>query len=278
MEKTNVGSAAAGQKKPAQSQTLDHFADFDFGKLEINVEAMFKSGVHFGHHKSRRNPKMDEYIFTTKNGVNILNLEKTAEKLKEAMDFIAQTVAEGKDVLFVGTKKQAKRIVESAAQRAEMPYVTERWLGGTFTNFPIISERTRYLRQGLEKMAKGEYVKYTKFEQMKFKEELERLERKMGGIKNMEKLPGAVFVTSTLEDNLAIKEAAVKDIPVIALVDTNSNPEGVSYPIPANEDAVSSLKLILGHMVKAVLEGKAKKTATVKPEAKEEVKAENKKN
>ena len=113
---------------------------------------------------------------------------------------------------------------------------------------------------------------------MKFKEELERLERKMGGIKNMERLPGAVFVTSTLEDNLAIKEAAVKDIPVIALVDTNSNPEGVSYPVPANEDAVSSLKLILGHMVKAVLEGKAKKAAMVKPEVKEEAKAENKKN
>lgn len=270
MEKTNTGSAgAADQKKPAQGQALDYFADFDFRKAEVNIEAMFKNGVHFGHHKSRRNPKMDEYIFTTRNGVNILDLEKTVGKLKEAMDFAARTVAEGKEILFVGTKKQAKRIVESAARHCGMPYVTERWLGGTFTNFPIISERTRYLRQGLEKLAKGEFAKYTKFEQMKFKEELERLERKMGGIKNMEKLPGAVFVTSTLEDGLAIKEAAVKDIPVIALVDTNSNSEGVAYAIPANEDAVSSLKLMLGYMAKAILEGKERQKTAAPAEAPE---------
>lgn len=264
--------ALADQKKPFQGKNLDYFADFDFKKTEVDIETMFKNGVHFGHHKSRRNPKMDEYIFTTRNGVNILNLEKTANKLKEAMEFITLTVAEGKEILFVGTKKQAKRIVESAAQHCGMPYITERWLGGTFTNFAIISERTRYLRQGLEKMAKGDYAKYTKFEQMKFKEELERLERKMGGIKNMEKLPGAVLVSSTLEDNLAIKEAAVKGIPVIALVDTNSNPEGVAYPIPANEDAVSSLKLMLGYLAKAVLEGKEKQKAVPVAESPKETK------
>jgi small subunit ribosomal protein S2 len=255
-EKTAI--AEGNSVKKSEVSEGDYFSDFDFKSLEIRVEDMFRSGVHFGHQKSRKNPKMDPYIFTTRNGINILDLEKTAAKLKETLKFIEDTAAEGKEILFVGTKKQAKKLIRSAAAIVEMPYVSERWLGGTFTNFSVISGRTKHLRESEEKMEKGEYVKYTKFEQMKFKEEIERLERRMGGIKNMTKLPGAIFAISVIDDRLAIKESVEKNIPVVAICDTNSNPDKVDYMIPANEDAVSSLKLILAYVIKAVLSGKEK--------------------
>ena len=249
------------QKVPALEQKKsgeDYFADFDFSGLVPSAEEMFKNGVHFGHSKSRRHPKMDPYIFGTRNGINIIDIQKTIDKLKEATDFIEKVVAGGAQIVFVGTKKQAKKLVRSAAEACDMPFVTERWLGGTFTNFEIISKRTRFLKTGQEKMKRGEYAKYTKFEQMKIAEELERLEKRMGGIKYMEKLPGAIFVASIIEDELAVKEAAKKGIPVVALVDSNVNPEGIDYPIPANEDAVSAIKLMLAYITKAVIEGKNK--------------------
>lgn len=267
-EKKQAVEAAKSVGAAAPIVEEDYFSDFDFAKLEISVEGMFKSGVHFGHHKSRKNPKMDEYIFGTKNAISIIDLQKTAAKLKEALAFIDKVVSGGQEILFVGTKKQARRIVESAAKKAGMPFVVERWLGGTFTNFDVISKRARYLRESQEKMEKGEYGKYTKFEQMKIAEELERLEGKMGGIKNMMKLPGAIFVTGVIEDDLAIKEAKIKNIPVIALADSNVNPGDVDYPIPANEDAVSSLKLMLAYAVKAVLDSKANAAKNPKVEEK----------
>ncbi len=239
-----------------QNNSDDLFADFDFEGLKVDINEMFKSGVYFGHQKSRRNPKMDEYIYATKNGINIIDLQKTAEKLSEAMTFIKSILASGKPVLFVGTKKQAKKVIESAAKKCEMPYVVDRWLGGTFTNFEAIAKRTKFLRDGEDKMAKGEYDKYTKFERMKIGEELERLEERMGGIKNMGALPGAIFVSSIPDDELAVKEARRMGIPIIALADTNANISEIDYPIPANDDAVSSLKLMLAYIVKAVLEGK----------------------
>lgn len=262
------GIKAANSTAPVSKQETSPSGSFDvnFEDIKINIEEMFKNGVHFGHHKSRKNPKMDEFIFGTRNGINIFDLQKTTEKLESAMDFLSQIVSMGQDILFVGTKKQAKRLVEAAANACGMPYVNERWLGGTFTNFSIISKRTKYLREGQEKIKKGEYSQYTKFEQMKIAEELERLERKMGGIKNMTRLPGAIFALSSIEDNLAIKEAQIKNIPVIAIVDTNASPDGINYPIPANEDAVSAIKLMLAYAAKAVMDGKKK----VKIEAKKE--------
>lgn len=259
----------AGEKNPEISKAIggeDYFASLDFSTLAPDVKVMLKNGVHFGHQKSRKNPKMDEYVFGNKNGISIIDLEKTLEKLKEAEKFIEKIVSEGQDILFVGTKKQAKKLVESAAKRCGMPYVVERWLGGTFTNFRVISGRTRFLRDGQEKMKKGDYSIYTKFEQMKIAEELERLEQKMGGIKNMNKLPGAIFITGAIEDNLAVQEAIKKNIPIIGLVDTNVDPGDIDYPIPANDDAVSSLKLMLAYVCKAVLRGKelAGKTAELK--------------
>lgn len=246
-----------------------YFQDLDFSKLNVSLEEMFKCGVHFGHHKSRKNPKMAKYIFGTKNGINIIDLEKTVQKLEEATKFISELVAENKEIMLVGTKKQAKSIIESAAIRCGVPYVAERWLGGTFTNFSVISARTRFLREGQEKMERGEYAKYTKFEQMKINEELHRLERRMGGIKNMRVLPSAIFVTGIIEDKLAIAEARRKGIPVLALCDTNVDPEGIDYPIPGNDDAVSSLRLMLAYISKAILDGKEKAKAKARPEEKE---------
>lgn len=244
------------QKPSEKSENI--FADFDFESLKIEIQKMFKAGVYFGHQKSRRNPKMDQYIFGVKNGVNIIDLEKTVVKLKEAQDFIKKLVAGGEEILLVGTKKQAKKIVEDAGKISEMPYVVDRWLGGTITNFSNIAKRIKFLNEGEEKLSKGEYAHYTKFERMKIGEELEKLEEKIGGIRRMKKIPGAIFITGVNEDNLALKEALKKNIPVIALVDTNVNPEGIDYPIPANEDAVSSLRLMLAYIVQAILEGKKK--------------------
>jgi small subunit ribosomal protein S2 len=244
--------------KEKMAKKNDFFADFDFDKLGIDMKEMFKSGVHFGHQKARKNPKMNEYVFMTKNGINIIDLQRTVEKLEEAKNFIEKIVSEGQQILFVGTKKQAKNIVLSLAKRVEMPYVIERWLGGTFTNFEVIAKRTKFLRDGQEKLKRGEFSQYTKFEQMRIVEELEGLEGKMGGIKNMTKLPGAVFLTGVIEDNLALKEAKIKKIPIIALVDTNVDPGDVDYKIPANEDAVSSLQLMLAYVGQSVLKGREK--------------------
>lgn len=259
-KKTAEGQESGNGKLPvsvSQNNSDDYFADFDFDNLKTDVNEMFKNGVYFGHQKSRKNPKMEEYIYATKNGISIIDLQKTIEKLEEAAAFIKNIVSSGKPILFVGTKKQARKVIESAAKKCGMPYVVERWLGGTFTNFEAIAKRTKFLRDSQEKMAKGEFDKYTKFERMKMTEELEGLEEKMGGIKNMENLPGAIFVASAIDDQLAVKEATRVGIPIIALADTNADPSSIDYPIPANDDAISSLKIMLAYIVKAVLEGKS---------------------
>jgi len=228
----------------------DYFTDVS--DFEMSLKKMLKEGVHFGHQKSRRHPKMEEYIFGDRNGINIINLQQTLKKLEEALAFIEKIKREGRQILFVGTKKQAKELVKSAAIHCEMPFVTERWIGGTFTNFKFIRDRARYLKDSQEKFASGEFKKYTKFEQMKKSEELEKLEKKMGGIKNMTEFPGAVFIASAKEDNLAVKEAEISGIPIIALADTDTDPASIDYPIPANDDAVSSLKLMLGYICRAI--------------------------
>lgn len=250
------GNKKAGDKLSEKSENI--FAGFDFETLKVDIQDMFKNGVYFGHQKSRKNPKMDQYIFGTKNGVNIIDLEKTLAKIKEAQEFIKKLISEGEEIILVGTKKQARQIVEDAGKFTGVSYVVERWLGGTITNFSVIAKRIKFLNEGEEKLKKGEYSQYTKFERMKIKEELEKLKEKIGGIRNMKKLPGAIFVTGVNEDKLAIKEAQKKNIPIIALVDTNVNPEGIDYPIPANEDAVSSLRLMVAYVAQAILEGKKK--------------------
>jgi small subunit ribosomal protein S2 len=231
-----------------------YFASLDVSKIEQSLEEMMKAGVHFGHQKARRNPKMDEYIFTTRKGINILDLQKTQQKIEEALEFIKSVKKSGKAILFVGTKIQAKDLVRDVATVTGMPFVCERWLGGTFTNFKVIRGRTRYLVDSEAMLARGEFKKYTKFEQMKKMEELEKMEKRMGGIKNMADLPGAIFAASIKEDNLAITEARKMGIPVIAIADTNVDPSYVDFPIPANDDAISALKLILSYVYKTILE------------------------
>lgn len=249
-DKAPAAEVAVEEKEGQES----YFASLNVSKIEQSLEEMMKAGVHFGHQKARRNPKMDEYIFTTRKGINILDLQKTQEKLQEALDFLVSVKKSGKSILFVGTKIQAKDLVRDVATTLQMPFVSERWLGGTFTNFKVIRGRTRYLVDGEGMLARGEFKKYTKFEQMKKIEELEKMEKRMGGIKNMADLPGVVFAASIKEDNLAIMEAKKMGIPVIAIADTNVDPSYIDFPIPANDDAISSLKLILAYVYKAIQE------------------------
>lgn len=219
---------------------------------------LLKSGVHFGHQLSRRHPKMKPYIFTTKNGFHIINLEKTQEKLAEALAFVEKVVSNGGTILFLGTKKQAQTIVKKYAAETEMPFVTERWLGGTFTNFPEISRVTRRLTKLKKEKETGELGKYTKKEQLDFEKEIEKLERVVGGIENMKRVPDAIFIIGAEREKTAIAESIVKNVPIVAISDTNVNPDKITYPIPANDDAVKSIELITRLIAEAVKEGKKK--------------------
>ncbi|OGI21362.1 MAG: 30S ribosomal protein S2 [Candidatus Moranbacteria bacterium RIFCSPHIGHO2_01_FULL_55_24] len=233
-----------------------YFASFDFASLDGSLESLLKAGVHFGHLKSRRHPQMDEYIFTTRKNINIIDLEKTAQKLEEAANFLAEVAKNGKPVLFVGMKKQTHETVRSLANRLGEHFVTDRWLGGTLTNWKCIRGRAKHLKDSEEMLAAGEFKKYTKFEQAKKMEEIERLEKKVGGIKEMTELPGAIVIADAKEAELVIQEARKLKIPLVGIVDTNTNPSFIDYPIPGNDDALSSLRLLLGYLGKAILAGK----------------------
>jgi small subunit ribosomal protein S2 len=229
-------------------------ADFN-----ISPEDMAKAGLHFGHRTSRVHPKMKPYLFGVRNGVHIIDLEKTAEKLKEALSFIQQLISEEKALLLIGTKVQVKDLVKSTAEECGLPYVSERWLGGTFTNFETIKKRIDYFKEMARKKAEGDLEKYTKKERLEMDKELRELETKVGGIKELTKLPDAIFVLDMIKDKLAIKEAEKKGITIIALSDTSSDPTLVDYAIPANDDAISSVKYILDKVKEVVLAAKPKK-------------------
>ncbi len=233
-------------------------ADFKYEDVELSIPEMLKAGVHFGHKSSRWNPKMKQYIFGVKNGIHIIDLDKTLAMLRKAIEYVETVTANGGKILFVGTKPQAREIVKAAAVATDMPYVSNRWLGGTFTNFNEIKKRLRYLNDQEEKLARGEFEKYTKYEQGKIRKEIENMNEKMGGIKKMVNLPQLIFAVDIKEDSLAIKEARRAKIPVVAIADTNNDPTLVDYPIPANDDAVSSLKYILGITVKKIKEAKSR--------------------
>lgn len=223
---------------------------------DISLFDLLKAGVHFGHQVSRWHPKMRPYIFTSRSGIYIIDLEKTNEALAQSREFVRDRVANGGTVLFIGTKRQAKAIVQEAAVKVGMPYVIERWLGGTFTNFPTISKMTKRLTQLKEERASGALEKYTKKEQLVFDEEIARLERMVGGIERMTKLPDAVYVVDVKQEKTAVREAQKMRIPIIALVDTNVSPEGIAHPIPANDDATKSIQIITDAFVEAIGEGR----------------------
>ncbi|MGB4834438.1 MAG: 30S ribosomal protein S2 [Candidatus Moraniibacteriota bacterium] len=247
----------------------EYFAEFDFSRVDDSLESLLKAGVHFGHLKSRRHPRMEEYIFTTRKNINILNLEKTKECLDRASEFLTSVAKSGKPVLFVGVKKQTHDAVKSLAKRIGMPYVIDRWLGGTLTNYAQIRGRAKYLVENEASFAAGEFKKYTKFEQQRKSEELEKLEHKVGGLRNMQELPGAIVIADAKEAGLVIKEATRLGVPLVAIVDTNADPSSIDYPVPGNDDALSSLRLLLGLLGRAVERGVGQKAALAAEKAAE---------
>jgi small subunit ribosomal protein S2 len=220
------------------------------------MKQLLEAGVHFGHQTRRWNPKMKEYIFTERNGIYIIDLQKTVKKIDEAYYFIRDLAMEGGTVLFVGTKKQAQESIEQEAKRCEMFYVNQRWLGGMLTNFKTIQSRINKLRK-IEKMeADGDFDLLPKKEVIQLKAEQEKLEKNLGGIKEMKKLPSAMFVVDPRKEHIAILEAKALGIPVVAIVDTNCDPDEADYPIPGNDDAIRAVKLIASKIADAVLEGR----------------------
>ena len=226
--------------------------------FNINPEEMAQAGLHIGHRISRVNPKIKPYLFGVRNNVHIIDLTKTAEELKKALKFIRELILENKILLIIGTKIQVKDLVKDFSAECALPYVSERWLGGTFTNFDILGRRIEYFKDLEKRKATGELEKYTKKEKAKFDHELRDLEIKFGGIKNLEKLPDAVFVLDMKKDFLAVKEAREKGVKVIGIAHTNVDPNLADYPIPANDDAISSVKYILDKVKEVILKTKSK--------------------
>ncbi|MFA5163405.1 MAG: 30S ribosomal protein S2 [Patescibacteria group bacterium] len=220
------------------------------------IEELLKAGAHFGHRTNRWHPKMKPFIFTSKNGIYILDLNKTLEKLQEALDFIKQLLGEGKSILFVGTKPQVKAPLKKMAEETGQPYIVGKWLGGYLTNFSIVKRSIKKYTDLVEKKAAGKLDKYTKKEQLDFDREIKKLELRVGGLVNLNKLPDALFVWDIKEEATAVAEARKKNIPIIGICDTNVNPEMVTYPIPANDDATKTIALILDAVKAAIVEAK----------------------
>jgi len=222
----------------------------------ISMKQLLEAGVHFGHQTRRWNPKMAEYIFTERNGIYIIDLQKTVKKVEEAYEFIKEVAASGKSILFVCTKKQAQESIEFEAVRCDMFYVNQRWLGGMLTNFKTIKKRIERLKE-LEQMENdGTFEILPKKEVIKLKAEKEKLEKNLNGIKNMNDLPGAIFIVDPRKEKIAIQEAHILGIPVVAIVDTNCDPEEVDYPIPGNDDAIRAVKLLTSKIADAVIEAR----------------------
>ena len=233
----------------------------------ISMKQLLEAGVHFGHQTRRWNPKMAPYIFTERNGIYIIDLQKTVKKIDEAYDFMKEVGATGKPVLFVGTKKQAQAAIEDEAKRCGMYYVNQRWLGGMLTNYKTISARIKRLYD-IQKMEEdGTFEKLAKKEVIKLRAEAEKLERFLGGIKEMKGMPGAMFIVDPKKEKIAVKEARILGIPVIGIVDTNCDPDDVDYIIPANDDAIRAVKLIAGKMADAIIEANQGEDATAEDEA-----------
>ena len=233
----------------------------------ISMKQLLEAGVHFGHQTRKWNPKMAKYIFTSRNDIHIINLEDTVVLAEEAYNYIKQCASEGKTILFVGTKKQAQQAIEDEAKRCGMYYINSRWLGGTLTNFKTIKSRIARLNE-LDHMEKvGEFNLLPKKEVIKLRAEMAKLEKNLGGIREMEKLPDVMFIVDTKKEHIAVKEAKTLNIPIVALIDTNCDPEPVDYVIPGNDDAIRAISLIAGAMANAVIEAKEGVSPVVEEEA-----------
>ncbi len=222
----------------------------------VTLKELLEAGVHFGHRTKRWNPKMRKYIFTERNGVHIIDLQQTVSQLQKAYNYMRDLAQNDGVVLFVGTKRQAAPIIVQEANRCEMPYVDKRWLGGTLTNFKTIRSRVDYLIELEQRRDRGEFNKLPKKEALKLNEEIERLQRRVGGLRRLQRLPDALFIVDTRREDLAVKEANKLGIPIVALVDTNCDPDPIDLPIPSNDDAIRAIKLMVGKMADAIIEGK----------------------
>ena len=241
----------------------------------VAMKQLLEAGVHFGHQTRRWNPKMAEYIFQARNGIHIIDLQKTSRKIDEAYNFFREQVEEGKTVLFVGTKKQAQECMKEAALTCGMFYIDQRWLGGMLTNFQTIRTRVERLKK-LEAMEQdGTFEVLPKKEVILLKKEMAKLETNLGGIKDMDELPGVIFIVDSKKEEIAIKEAKKLNIPVVGLVDTNCSPENIDYVIPGNDDAIRSVKLIAQVIANAVIEAKQGEALDLTVESNEEVKEES---
>ena len=223
----------------------------------VSMKALLETGVHFGHRTRRWNPKMKPYIFTERNGIHIIDLQQTLGMIEDAYNIIRDTVAEGGSVLFVGTKRQAQDTVASEAARSRQPFVNERWLGGTLTNWQTIRQRIEYLKRLEKRQEEGDFDLLKKRERLRVEREIEKLNMRLGGIRDMKGLPDLMFAVDINHEETAVREANILGIPVLALVDTNCNPDPIDYLIPSNDDAIRAIKLIVGKMADAAIEGMA---------------------
>lgn len=230
--------------------------------VKVDMKALLEAGAHFGHKTSRWHPKMAPYIHSKRQGGHIINLEKTVEGLEKALPELTNIAAKGKKILFVGTKKQLKDVTKAAAESVDMPYVTVRWVGGILTNVTTVNKQIKKLKDLERRMASGELeARYSKLEVQRYQEEIDLLNERYGGVKELAEQPAAVIITDAIQDKNAIKEARSLHIPVFAIADTNVDPTNIDYLIPANDDAIKSVSLILDYCVEAIKEGKAKQGA-----------------
>ena len=236
----------------------------------VTIKELLEAGAHFGHQTSRWHPRMKSYIFTKRNGIHIIDLEQTVARLDRACEFVQQVVAEGGKILFVGTKKQAQETVEEEAKRCGVYYVNQRWLGGVLTNFATIQARIDHLVRLEDQQERGEFSRLPKKEALKLEREISRLNQQMGGFKEMTSLPAALFIVDPTKERIALAEAKRIGTPVVAMVDTNCNPDDIDYPIPANDDAIKAIRLICSKIADAVIEAKTSEAVMPTEEGQEE--------
>ncbi len=236
----------------------------------VSMKLLLEAGVHFGHQTRRWNPKMKQFIFTERNGIHIIDLQQTVSCLADAFNFVRELARRGDSVLFVGTKKQAQEAIAEEAQRSGQYWVNQRWLGGMLTNFTTIQQRIRRLQELKIRQERGDFAALPKKEALKLTEEMNRLQLRLGGIENMRRMPGALFIVDTRKEHIAVAEARRLGIPIVALVDTNCNPEEVQYPIPANDDAIRAIKLLAGRIADACIEGRGFAEAIAKDDTDED--------
>lgn len=238
------------------------------------IKQLLEAGAHFGHQTSRWNPSMKRYIFTKRNNIHIIDLEQTSAMLDAACEYVKQIAAEGGHILFVGTKKQAQDAIEEEAKRCGMYYVNQRWIGGTLTNFSTIQDRIDYLVRLEDQQSRGEFSRLPKKEALKLTEKIEKLNRQMGGFKEMVNLPTVMFVIDSIKEKIALAEARRVGIPIVGIADTNSNPSDLDYPIPANDDAIRAIKLVCNKIAEAIIEGKNSQAAEIDTEEQEKSEGE----